>query len=115
MPSFNTVLYSILGSKVKSIRESLGISQTELSVKIGLGRSSISNIEKGKQQPPLHIIYMICKELNTDIHSLLPTYNEIESRTGLEKPNIIEQYFLENEVDESVRKQIEELLKNSKK
>ncbi len=115
MPSFNKILYSILGSKIKSIRESLGITQTELSEKIGLGRSSISNIEKGNQQPPLHIIYMICKELNADIHSLLPTFNEIESKAGVETQSKIEQYFIENDVDENIKKQIEELLKNSKK
>lgn len=45
MPNFNSVLYKILGSRIKGRREYLKINQIDLGDKVGIGRTSITNIE----------------------------------------------------------------------
>lgn len=80
MYSFNSVLSLMVGEKIKLRREVFGISQSQLADKINIGRSSISNIEKGRQLPPLSLMYHICNQLNVDIQSIMPTYSEIAEK-----------------------------------
>ena len=79
MSSFNSVLYSILGQRIKDRREELGFSQHQLAENVSniypIKRSSISNIERGKQQPPLHIIYEICKAIRLDVQNYINMNN----------------------------------------
>jgi transcriptional regulator with XRE-family HTH domain len=42
--------YRMLGMRIESIRTALGITQEELSRRVGLKRTSIVNIEKGRQR-----------------------------------------------------------------
>lgn len=114
MESFNSILYEILGERIKSKREELNLNQNDLSEKINIGRTSISNIEKGRQQPPLHILYEICNALNIDIHTILPTYSDIQNKIDTEKPNIFEKYLDDFNVNELERKEIETFLKEIK-
>lgn len=80
MTEFNKALYEIIGEGIKKIRVNKNINQTKLSDNVHIGRSSISNIEKGNQQPPLHVLYKICSYLDIDIHSILPTLAEVEKK-----------------------------------
>jgi len=41
-------------------------------------RTSIVNIEAGRQRPPLHIIWKIAEELRTDVALLLPTRSDYD-------------------------------------
>ncbi|AWM14742.1 hypothetical protein DI487_13330 [Flavobacterium sediminis] len=78
MLDFSSALYKILGDRIKDRRDSLGMSQTNLSEELkDLKRASISNIEKGRQHPPLDTIYRLCEALRLDIHTILPTYSEV--------------------------------------
>lgn len=107
MPSFNEVLYNTLGNRIKTIRESRNMTQSSLAEEVGLGRSSMSNIEKGNQQPPLHVLYKICEVLNTEIHLLLPTYSQIVEKTSTSD---VELYINNNGIDENARKYINKLI-----
>lgn len=108
---FNTVLYSLIGEKIKSLRVEKGLSQTELSDKIpNIGRTSISNIEKGDQKPPLHVMYLICNELDIDIHSILPTYSDVMDIVNLKPNNDLSNYIDNFEIDETTRQALQELL-----
>lgn len=79
MDEFNKYLYLEIGKKLKASRLNKGLNQNQLAEEIsGIGRTSISNLEQGKQQPPLHILYQICHTLDMDIQSILPTYREID-------------------------------------
>lgn len=110
MANFNSVLYQILGSRIKTQREFKGINQSDLGEKVGIGRTSISNIEKGRQKPPLSIVYKICHELDIEVHTVLPTYIEIEELL-LPKDNQLQLYYQKYNLDEEMQKQIDSLFK----
>ncbi|MGM9476409.1 helix-turn-helix transcriptional regulator [Pedobacter sp. GSP4] len=76
---FKTALVKHIGSKIKDERLKIGLNQNDLGEKIGLTRTSISNIEAGRQQPTLDILYQICYNLGKEIHFFLPTYNDVSS------------------------------------
>lgn len=114
MLEFSFVLYSILGERIKVKREELNLSQAELAEKINLGRTSISNIEKGKQQTPLHIIYSICSKLNTDVQSILPTFSEIEEARQDKGKSSFDHYINTFDLSKNTLKQIKELIEKSK-
>lgn len=113
MSGFNSVLYQILGQKIKDRRVEKGLSQIEFSNKIkSIGRTSISNIEKGRQFPPLSTIYEICKVLDIDIQSILPTNAEIESKINFSPENDkIERYITNQNLDEITLAQIKDAFK----
>ena len=77
MKDFNTILYKIVGTRIKAARKKLNLSQEQLSEKVDISRASISNIEIGRHQPPLHILYKIASALHLDIQFFLPTLYDI--------------------------------------
>lgn len=113
MADFNSVLYRVLGEKIKERREELGLSQQELSDKIlKLGRTSISNIEKGRQFPPLSTIYELCRALDIDVQRILPTYSEVEAEANSSPENDkIEKYFNTLNLDQKTMDQLRKALK----
>lgn len=64
-------VYRLLGAKVQHIRETLGLTQLELSKKIGLTRTSIANIEAGRQRVLLHDIETIAAAFGISPKGLL--------------------------------------------
>jgi transcriptional regulator with XRE-family HTH domain len=65
-------IYLKIGEKIKFIRKKKSLKQEDLSHKIGLKRSSIAQIEAGKQAVSIHALYRIGEVLNTNIFDLLP-------------------------------------------
>ena len=72
VPIDEEMLYSQLSACIRERREALGKTQAELADGIGVLRTSINNIEKGRQRPPLHMIYRIAEELDFEVRDLLP-------------------------------------------
>ena len=66
-------VYREIGEMIRLERESAEISQTKLAFELNLTRTSITNIESGRQRIPLHLIYNICKFLDIGIHKVLPS------------------------------------------
>lgn len=77
-------LYLLLGLKIKFFRSSKKLSQTDLASKLKLSRTSIVNIEQGKQHPPLHLLFQIAECLSIDIHNLIPTMEALSAVTEQE-------------------------------
>jgi transcriptional regulator with XRE-family HTH domain len=71
------LLYKIVGENIRAKRESRNFSQADLAEKIGMLRTSVTNIERGRQRPPLHILYKICQLLNVEVKEILPNHIEI--------------------------------------
>ncbi len=116
MSEFKNVLYSMIGGKIKSLRIKKGLKQTELSDKIpNIGRTSISNIEKGNQQPPLHILYLICRELDVDIHSILPAYSEVQKEADLSNKDDVYRYLNEENINKYTKEFLEKLISKKTK
>ncbi len=70
-------LYIRIGEMLRARRDQLGMKQGELADAIGLRRTSVSNIESGRQKAPLHLIYKMCSVLGIDIATILPPVEEL--------------------------------------
>lgn len=66
------IFYKELGSGITRARKEKNLSQEMLAEKVGMSRASIVNIEKGRQYPPIHLIWQIANTLNVDIKFLIP-------------------------------------------
>ena len=71
------LLYKIVGERIKTARLDAGLSQAELAEASGHLRTSITNIESGRQKPPLHVLYELCSHLGIEPVSILPLRREV--------------------------------------
>jgi len=74
---------------IKKYREKMGISQAELSRRIGVSRQTFNNYELGKREADYETLLKIAEELHTSVQALLTDEN-LEPQNGivLEKDNI---------------------------
>ena len=74
---------------IKNYREKMGISQAELSRRIGVSRQTFNNYELGKREADYETLLKIAEELHTSVQALLTDEN-LEPQNGivLEKDNI---------------------------
>ena len=77
--------YQQIGKRIKRERSISGINQEQLGKKVGISRVSVVNIEKGKQMPPVHVIWKIASALDTTVDRLFPITCATSLTTGLEK------------------------------
>lgn len=66
------VLYNLIGEGVKQQRIRVGMTQVQLANAVGVLRTSIANIEAGRQKLPLHLLYKLCMELGVEVADILP-------------------------------------------
>ncbi len=66
-------IYLAVGRMIRKGREAAGLRQDELAERVGLTRTSITNIEKGKQRIQIHTLYAIAQALNISPLTLLPS------------------------------------------
>lgn len=57
-------LYQSIGNQIRFFRENSGFSQSDLAAKLDLSRASIVNIEKGRQNPSLHLLLDLSRILD---------------------------------------------------
>ena len=67
-----SVLYREFGRLIRARREALRLTQDEVAGKVGLVRTSITNIEKGRQHVSIHLLYEIARVLGVAPAELLP-------------------------------------------
>lgn len=65
-------LYQAIGSAVRQARISASLSQDDLAKAVHMTRTSITNLEGGRQQVPLHTLYAVAREVGCKIIDLLP-------------------------------------------
>lgn len=65
-------IYPELGAAVRSAREHAGMTQAELAERVGLSRTSITNIERGRQVVLVHHLIELSAALGTTAADLLP-------------------------------------------
>ena len=59
-------LYTRIGDHLKTIREQRGISQLDLANAVGVTRSSVANVESGRQRIQIHTLIAACQALGCD-------------------------------------------------
>ena len=87
------LLYKTIGAKVRDLRENAAggrKTQADLAALVGLERTSITNIEKGTQKVPLHVLYRICNAFEVPLTEVLPTIEQVQQPT-VERP-LLEQF-----------------------
>jgi transcriptional regulator with XRE-family HTH domain len=80
--------YKVFGAKLATARQDANFTQAELASKIGLSRTSVTNIEKGRQPVQLYLVARISQVLDLEISDLLPakeTLEKMEPRAKLDK------------------------------
>jgi transcriptional regulator with XRE-family HTH domain len=88
-------LYVEFGKLVRGYRKRSNLTQDDLAERVGLSRTSITNIELGRQKVLLHQVFMLAKSLGVNPDALLPSTRnrpvpEVEQKipedlTGAEK------------------------------
>ena len=79
-------LYLEFGKLVRLHRVRLdGMTQEKLGLIVGLSRTSITNIEKGRQHVSLHQLFAIAKALRVRPDALLPSLSEVRADSSVAK------------------------------
>ena len=65
--------YAALGRNIRFYRDRAGLTQEGLAEKVNLTRTSVTNIEKGRQKILAHTLVSIAQTLAVPIHTILPS------------------------------------------
>lgn len=76
-------LYRAMGQNIRELRVGKQgangfLTQAELAKSVGLERTSITNLEKGSQKVPLHVLYAVCSALGADVADVLPPLSVVQ-------------------------------------
>lgn len=72
----------IIGQRVFEFRQEREITQRELANEIGLSRTSVVLIEKGRQNITLQTLYKLCASFNVQPADILPKIEELTGDLG---------------------------------
>ena len=99
--AFAEQYYLEIGRRVRSAREHCGITQEVLAHAIGLSRTSLTNIECGRQKILVHTLNQIASLVGVSIQELLPVSGKkVEASTmGLRSAAPAEISFFERVVN----------------
>jgi transcriptional regulator with XRE-family HTH domain len=61
---------AVFGATVRRLRENRGMTQRDLAERVGLGRTSMTNLERGNQNPPLSILPSLARGLGVSTREL---------------------------------------------
>ncbi len=79
------IIYSFIGNQIKKFREKANLTQDSLAKAIAVSRASLANYESGKQSIYISDLYKIADTLKIEIKEILPTVQEIKSKSLPEK------------------------------
>lgn len=99
-------LYLQLGKRIREARKGAGLTQAELASLISLSRTSVTNIELGRQHILLHTLYDMASALGREVTDLMPEMKP-ESREDLTER-------IPDGLDEREREWIESLVSTTK-
>ncbi len=71
------MIYKNIGNRIQKAREEAGLSQEELSSRLGYTQAALSNYELGKRRLYLANIEQIAKELNKPLNYFLEDSTEV--------------------------------------
>lgn len=80
-------MYRDFGRRLKAARSDAGMSQQKVADRVGLGRTSITNIESGKQHFPLHLLWDLASAVGVQPEYLLPQRDSEAASTVDDPPS----------------------------
>lgn len=66
------ILYKEFGRRLREVREAAHLSQDAVAKRVGLSRTSVTNIEIGRQHVALHMLYRFASAVGAQPSDLLP-------------------------------------------
>jgi transcriptional regulator with XRE-family HTH domain len=75
--------YADVGRRIRDQRVKTGATQAQLAVRVGMTRSSIANVEAGRQRAPLHVVAILAAVLEVEPTELFSAYVIAENDHGL--------------------------------
>jgi len=72
----NSMIYLMVGARIRDIREGLGMTQVDLAKRTGIGRTTLVHIESGKHCTSLGNLYKIAEALDISVYSIVPERND---------------------------------------
>lgn len=85
------LLYAAVGRRIRKVRTDKKITQEDLAGAAGLTRTSVTNIEKGRQKLLLHTLSAIARRLAVPCASLLPDESELDPAVAQTPESIVDQ------------------------
>ena len=70
-------LYETIGEQLKAVRKKNYLTQADMADILGLERTSVTNIELGKQRPGVHVLYRCCEYFEIPIAEFLPSVKSV--------------------------------------
>ena len=61
----------LIGKRISNIRKDQGLTQAELSEKVGISEKYLSRVERGRQMPSIVVVARICEALSISSDQLL--------------------------------------------
>lgn len=83
-------IYRVFGSRLREAREQADVTQEELARRVDLSRTSITNIEKGRQRILLHQVLNLAGALNVDPAQLMPSDETAEPALRADVARVVE-------------------------
>jgi transcriptional regulator with XRE-family HTH domain len=68
-----------IGTRLRAEREARRVTRDELADRMGISRTSISQLEGGHQNASLEWLYLAASALNAEVKDLLPTVAELSA------------------------------------
>ncbi|MBW2662415.1 MAG: helix-turn-helix domain-containing protein [Deltaproteobacteria bacterium] len=90
------LIYKIFGLKLRDARKKSGLTQVDLADRVGLSRTSITNIEKGRQGIPLHMLLQLASAVGVQPVGLLPETKNSPEQDLIDR-NILKKSIMEEE------------------
>jgi transcriptional regulator with XRE-family HTH domain len=82
-------LYQQIGKQIQELRRKKGITQSKLANTLAFNRTSITNIEKGRQKVLVHTLWDLADALGVPLNSLLPEQQSSPIENELRLPKNI--------------------------
>lgn len=79
------LIYKEFGKLIKKSRRAANLTQAGLAKRVGLSRTSITNIEKGRQHINLHMLYVLSDSIGVRPSDLLPDKDLVDLDINLNK------------------------------
>lgn len=70
-------LYELVGQRIQTLRRERGFTQSQLADAVSMTRTSITNLEHGRQGVVLQTLYDLAEALKVEPADLLPSMSEL--------------------------------------
>jgi len=92
-------IYKEFGRRLCNARKAAELTQEALAERVGLSRTSITNIEKGRQRIPLHVLFLLASAVGVSPAALLPDRKETPKSDVIDKRLLKKKQLKQDQMD----------------